>query len=174
MEDQIRDIFQSITEYHSVPLRIGSRCEAHTYYRIEDLGSADIELCAEYIAGRVDRVCSPAMPDLLINLPGGYTGLADELAKALSTNGHDPIPVLQLEELYLSGGKNQLKDKNVILVNDVITTARSCLEAHTKATMFGATILCWTALVDRTFGPGPVSVIAAFTGEPVMLLEDLA
>ncbi|MCC6933826.1 MAG: hypothetical protein IT292_11355 [Deltaproteobacteria bacterium] len=172
MENEIREIFERITEHHSVPLRIGSRCEAHTYYRIEDLNSSNVQLCADYVAERIDKVCSPATPHLFINLPGSYTGLAEELAKSLTFSGQ-VISVMQLEELHLSGKKGELKGKNVVLVNDVITTARSCLEAHTKVTMLGASVLCWAALVDRTFGPGPVSVIAAFTGEPVILLENL-
>ena len=39
--------------------------------------------------------------------------------------------------------------------------------------MLGSTVLCWASLVDRTFGPGPVPVVAAFTGEPVTMLEEL-
>ena len=173
MQKDIKEIFERITEHHSIPLRIGSRCESHTYYRIEDLGSDDIEQCADYIAERIYKVCQEQSPDLLISLPGSYTGIGLELAKALSTTGEN-LPLIQLEKLNINLKKTELKGKKVILVNDVITTARSCLEAHTKVTMGGASILSWVALIDRTFGPGPVPVIAAFTGEPVILLEEIS
>lgn len=173
MEREIKEIFERITEHHSIPLRIGSRCEAHTYYRIEDLGSDDIELCAGYIAERIYKVCQEQSPDILISLPGSYTGLGPELAKALSTTS-ESLPLLELDKINITAKKAELKGKKVLLINDVITTARSCLEAHTKVTMSGAYILSWVALIDRTFGPGPVPVIAAFTGEPVVLLEEIS
>lgn len=173
MENDIRDIFHRITERFDVPVRIGSRCEANTYYRIEDLGSKDIELCAEFLSDRIHKVCYPNLPEILITLPGSYTGLTEELAKRLSIET-EPLPMVDLEEVHLGNGKSSIvKSKRVMLINDVITTARSCLEAHTKVTIAHASVLCWVALVDRTFGPGPVPVISAFTGEPVLLLEEL-
>jgi orotate phosphoribosyltransferase len=95
------------------------------------------------------------------------------LSKALAPHG-EAIEVVNVEQL--SSGKGRatwLRDMNVVLVNDVITTARTCLEAHTKATMMGARVMCWAAIIDRTFGPGPVPVVAGITGEPVRLLEEL-
>jgi len=59
------------------------------------------------------------------------------------------------------------------MLTDVITTARSSLEAHTKATLRGVPVLCWATLIDRTFGPGPVPVVSALTGAPVRLLSRL-
>jgi hypoxanthine-guanine phosphoribosyltransferase len=173
MEDRIREIFYKITERFDVPVRIGSRCEAHAYYRIEDLSAEDLDICSEYLSERVDKVCYPNAPEVLIALPGSFTGLTELLSRVLST-GTSPLQVITIDELNGGNGKStSIKDKNVMLVNDVITTARSCLEAHTQVTLLGASILCWGTLVDRTFGPGPVPVISAFTGEPVILLEEL-
>lgn len=156
-----------------MPLRVGSRCEASCYYRVEDLGADDIQVCADYLAERVLKVCSPALPHFLVNLRGSFTGLAAVLAKELAPPG-ESLEVLEFSQLTSGNGvTSRIKGSNLILVNDVITTARSCLEAHTRVTMMGGSILCWAALIDRTFGPGPVPVVASFTGEPVTLLEGL-
>ena len=172
-EREIKDIFEGITENYQVPLRLSSRCEASVYYRVEDLSSEEIDVCADYLAERVVNVCQPTLPELLINLRGNHTGLADTMAKALAPPG-EQLEVLSLDQVEAGNGYgSRLKNTPVLLVNDVITTARSCLEAHTRTTMMGASILCWLALVDRTFGPGPVPVVAAFTGAPVNLLEEI-
>ena len=171
--DDIREIFEKITEYYSVPIRVGSRCEANVYYRVEDLSSDNIEVCARYVSERILKVATPALPHFLVNLRGSFTDLASILARALAPSG-ETLEVLGYEEINAGNGKShRVKGANVILVNDVITMARSCLEAHTRVTMMGASITCWAALIDRTFGPGPVPIVAAFTGEPVTLLSGL-
>ena len=84
------------------------------------------------------------------------------------------IPVEQYFENKLSNGHGEkYKGCNTVLVTDVITTARSSLEAHTKATLRGIPVLAWATLIDRTFGPGPVPVVSAFTGAPVRLLTQI-
>ena len=171
--ESIKEIFSQITEFHSVPIRVGSRCEASVYYRVEDLRSKDVVSCAEFLSDRIVKVCSPTLPHMLVNLRGSFTGLADLLAKELAPPG-ESLEVLDLEQINAGNGvAARVKNANILLVNDVITTARSCLEAHTKVTMMGGQVLCWATLIDRTFGPGPVPVVAAFTGEPVTLLEGL-
>ena len=171
--DQIRRIFESITEHYETPIRIGSRCEGNIYYRVEDLSTEDVQLCAEYIASRIVKVCNPNLPQVLINLPGSFSGLASILSKELAPPGEE-LEVIGLDQVTGSNGRgSRLKSSNCVLVNDVITTARSCLEAHTRITVLGIPVLCWAALIDRTFGPGPVPVVAAFTGAPVRLLENL-
>ncbi len=171
--DNLREMFAKITEHYSVPIRVGSRCEANVYYRVEDLSSSDLAACADYIADRITKVSGAALPQYLVNLKGSYTGLAQLLAQQLAPPG-ETLEVLSYEDINRGNGtSSQLKNAQVILVNDVITTARSCLEAHTRVTMMGASITCWAALIDRTFGPGPVPVVASFTGEPVTLLEGL-
>jgi len=173
MENQLKEIFLSITEHHEIPRRLSSRCEANVYYRVEDLTSDDIDTCTEYLKERVINVCHPALPEILVNLKGNYTGLAETLSKALAPSG-ESLELLTLEQIEGGNGYgSNLKGRRVVLVNDVITTARSCLEAHTRTTMMGASVLCWAALIDRTFGPGPVPVVAAFTGEPINLLEEI-
>lgn len=173
MESTIREILDRITEHYDVPIRVGSRCEANVFYRVEDLSSEELELVAQYVAERVLKVCHPALPQILISLPGSFTGLARLLARELAPAG-EALEVVNIEQLNPGNGKGSwLKNSNVVLVNDVITTARSCLEAHTKTTVLGASVLCWAAIIDRTFGPGPVPVVAAYTGEPVRLLEGL-
>lgn len=172
--DKLKQIFSAITEQHSVPLRVGSRCEAKTYYRVEDLKPRDLEVCAEYVAERTLDISSPEYPEILVTLRGSFTGFAEILASHLKV-GDEPPEVINLGNVSLANGlSSALKGRTVLLVNDVITTARSCLEAHTRLTMAGAVVPCWAALIDRTFGPGPVPVVAAFTGEPVTLLERLA
>ena len=173
MNRAIREIFDSITERYEVPIRVGSRCEAHSFYRVDNLAPEDLKICASYVAERIVKVCQPNLPQVLINLPGGYTGLAEMLAEELAPS-EESLEVIPLHKLDPNnGGSKKLRGRDVVLVNDVITTARSCLEAHTKTTMMGANIVCWGALIDRTFGPGPVPVVAAFTGEPVTLLQDM-
>lgn len=173
MEEQIREIFEAIAENSTTPLRLSKRCETNVYYHVEDLTVESIEICAAYISERVGNVCHPPIPDIIINLPGNYTGLAEVLSKELAAPG-EQIEVVTLEQLDGGNGfVSRLKNSKVILVNDVITTARSCLKAHSRITMMGASILCWATLIDRTFGPGPVPVISAYTGAPVTLLERL-
>jgi len=173
MEEKIEQIISNITEHYDPPIRIGSRCEASVFYRVEDLTSDDIDTCAHYITERILKVCYPSLPEILINLSGNYTGLAAELSKELAPPG-EKLEIINLDQLNTHNGHGaKLKNTPVVLVNDVITTARSCLEAHTKITMLGAPVLCWAALIDRTFGPGPVPVVASCTGAPVTLLEEI-
>lgn len=173
MEEEIKEIFAKITEHYEVPLRLSSRCEAKVYYRVEDLTSDDVDLCAEYIASRILKIGHPGLPNIIINLHGNFTGLAATLSRELAPAG-EALDVITLEQVEAGNGvAGRLRGSNVVLVNDVITTARSCLEAHTKITLMGASVMCWACLVDRTFGPGPVPVVAAFTGAPINLLEEL-
>lgn len=168
--EQIRRIFTEIEEFCDVPVRLGSRCESNHFYRVEDIEPEDLEICADYIAERIIKVCQPTLPTILISLKGNYTELASMLSTALAPPG-EKLPVLSFDQINAGNGKSsQIKGQPVVLVNDVITTARSCLEAHTKITMLGASVLCWACLIDRTFGPGPVPVVASFTGKPVRLL----
>jgi len=171
--DDIRQIFERVTEHYNDPIRIGSRCEANVYYRVDLLSPDDLEVCANYVADRINKVCQPQFPTKLVNLPGGYTGLAEILSQELGAPG-EPLELVEIKSLEPENGWSKaLKNEDVVLVNDVITTARSCLEAHTRVTMLGANILCWAALIDRTFGPGPVPVVAAHNGAPVTLLEEM-
>jgi len=82
----------------------------------------------------------------------------------------EPKFELYSENLFLNGKADILRNKTAILISDVITTAKSSLEAHSQATLRGIKIAAWIALIDRTFGPGPVPVIAAYTGAPVSVL----
>lgn len=164
-------IFKRITERYHDPIRLGSRCESQIFYRVEDLTHDELGYLGEALADRILEVCSPLEPAYLINLYGGFTNLAEILSYHLAHAGVT-VEVIPLATVDAGNGiVGKLKGSNVVLVNDVITTARSCLEAHTRITMMGATVLCWAALVDRTFGPGPVSVVASITGEPVRLFE---
>lgn len=171
--DRIHEIIERITERYAVPIRVGSRCEANTYYRVEDLSTDDLEEIARAIAERITKVCYPLLPQVILSLPGSYIGLARMLSRELAPAG-EALEVINVEQLSASDARSTwLRNTNAVLVNEVITTARTCLEAHTRATVLGATVLCWAAIIDRTFGPGPVSVVAAYTGEPVRLLEML-
>lgn len=176
--NEIRQIFESITECYEIPIRIGSRCEANVYYRVENLSEEDIAICTSYLADRIINACLPNPPDLLINIPGNVTSFTRKLAYELGSNG-EAIEVVNLDYLQSTHSKGTngksapLKNACVVLSNEVITTARSCLEAHSRTTLLGAKVMCWAALIDRTFGPGPVPVVASFTGEPVRLLEGL-
>ena len=173
MEEEIRRIFESISEHHDEPVRLGSRCESQVYYHVVDLSSEDLAMCARYVAERILNVCHPHSPDFLVELPDGYTGFARLLARELAPPGEE-LEVIDLKKIDPKNGmRKRLKNASVILVNDVITTARSCVEAHTLMTVNGASVLCWATLIDRTFGPGPVPVVAAFNGAPVRLLEEV-
>ncbi len=174
--DDINSIFSRITEEYEEPVPIGGRCESRVYYRVEDLTDDDLNACAEYVAGRINDLLSPQSPQLFLKLPGGYTFFGERLSAFYSelTNSSDDIPLEQYLESKMSNGHGEkYKGANCVLVTDVITTARSSLEAHTKATLRGIPVLCWAALIDRTFGPGPVPVVAAFTGAPVRVLTKI-
>ncbi|RMG44021.1 MAG: phosphoribosyltransferase [Candidatus Dadabacteria bacterium] len=174
--EEINEIFAKITETYDEPIPIGARCESHTYYRVEDLTDSDLNACAEYVAYRIINVLSPQKPEVFLKLPGGYTFFAERLSAVYAEllPGVDEIPLEQYVEEKLSNGHGETyKGKNAILVTDVITTARSSLEAHTKATLRGIPVLCWATLIDRTFGPGPVPVVSAFTGAPVRVLAQI-
>ncbi|HQH27072.1 MAG TPA: phosphoribosyltransferase [Oligoflexia bacterium] len=173
MEQEIREIFERITERFEIPIRLSHRCETGVYYHVEDLSSPELELCAQFIAERVRNVAHPLLPSILINLPGGYTDLAATLSTELAPPG-ESLEIITMKDLDAGNGHlARLKNARCILVNDVITTARSCLAIHSRITMLGASVLCWACLVDRTFGPGPVPVVAAYTGAPVTLLGEI-
>ena len=170
--EDIRKIFAQITEEYEAPIPIGGRCESNVYYRVEDLTESDLNLCAEYVAERILNVCQ-GTPQLILKLPGGYSFFAERLAAVFSEliPGVEEIALEQYLDSKIENGQGKkYKGYNTILVTDVITTARSSLEAHTKATLKGIPILCWASLIDRTFGPGPVPVVSAFTGAPVRVL----
>lgn len=171
--EKIRNIIDRITEHYEFPIRLGSRCEANVYYRVEDLSTEDLDTIGAYLADRILNVCQPAHPQFLLSLPGSFAGLARVLSRELAS-GDESLEVINVDQLNSGNGRSHwLKNASVVLVNDVITTARSCLEVHTRATMLGASVLCWAAIIDRTFGPGPVPVVAGFTGTPVRLLEEI-
>lgn len=167
----INEIFAGITERHDTPVPIGGRCESEVYYRVQDLSDEDLNNCARYVAHRIKNVVRPEKPYVFLKLPGGYSFFAERLCAVYSEMvGHD-IPLEQyLEAKLYNGHGEKYRGKHAILVTDVITTARSSLEAHTKATLRGIPVLCWATLIDRTFGPGPVPVVSAFTGASVRLL----
>jgi hypothetical protein len=171
--EDISEIFSKITETYQDPVPIGGRCESSTYYRVEDLTDADLNLCAEYVSQRIYNLLSPHGPQLFLKLPGGYTFFAERLCAVYSElyGKSEEIPLEQYLEAKLSNGHGEkYKGCNAVLITDVITTARSSLEAHTKATLRGIPVLTWATLIDRTFGPGPVPVVSAFTGAPVRVL----
>lgn len=175
-QEDIAEIFGRITENFQDPVPIGGRCESNTYYRVEDLTEDDLNACAEYVAWRIKNVAAPQAPQLFLKLPGGYTFFAERLCAMYSEI--DPkakeIPLEQYLESKMSNGHGEkYRGYNTVLITDVITTARSSLEAHTKATLRGIPVLCWATLIDRTFGPGPVPVVSAFTGAPVRLLTKI-
>ncbi len=174
--DEINEIFDGITEQFEEPVPIGGRCESNIYYRVEDLSDGDLDICAQYVAKRIRNVVSPQHPQVFLKLPGGYTFFAERLCamySELMPNGKE-IPLEQYLESKLSNGHGEkYKGSNAILITDVITTARSSLEAHTKATLKGIPVLCWASLIDRTLGPGPVPVVASFTGAPVRVLAQI-
>lgn len=169
--EKIHEIIAEITEKYETPIRLGSRCESKVFYRVEDLSDTDVLTCADYIAERIMNVCSPNLPQVLINLPGSETGLAEALSVQLAPQG-EQLLIIQADSIKAgSDALSAIRGTNVCLVNDVITTGISCLETHTKATLAGATVLCWASLIDRTFGPGPVPVAASFTGAPIRLIK---
>ena len=174
--EDVNEVFERVTESFETPIPIGGRCESHVYYRVESLTEGDLDICAEYVAERIRNVVSPGKPELFLKLPGGYSFFAERLCGIYSElfNRGKEIPLEQyLESKMANGFGEKYKGKNAILITDVITTARSSLEAHTRATLRGIKVLCWATLIDRTFGPGPVPVVSAFTGEPVRVLTQI-
>lgn len=174
--EDVNEIFERITERYDVPVPIGGRCESSVYYRVEYLTEADLNTCAEYVSTRLRDLLAPQRAQVFLKLPGGYTFFAERLCAVYAEmfNAGKDIPLEQYLESKLSNGHaEKYRGKNAILVTDVITTARSSLEAHTKATLRGIPVLGWATLIDRTFGPGPVPVVSAFTGAPVRVLTQI-
>jgi hypothetical protein len=173
--EEISQIFARITEEFQEPVPIGNRCESHVYYRTEDLSENDLNTCAKYVANRIHGLIHPEEAALFLKLPGGYSFFAERLCAMYSEMyASSEIPLEQYLESKLSNGMGtRFHGKNAILVTDVITTARSSLEAHTRATLRGISVLCWATLIDRTFGPGPVPVVSSFTGAPVRVLTQV-
>lgn len=174
--EEVNSIIERITEHYDQPVPIGGRCESNIFYRIEDLTEEDLNACAEYVAYRIDNIIAPQEPQLFLKMPGGYSFFAERLCAIYSEIiSNKDIPLEQYLESKIENGQGKkYKGLNSILVTDVITTARSSLEAHTKATLKGISVVCWATLIDRTFGPGPVSVVSAFTGAPVRVLTQLS
>ena len=170
--EEVNEVFERITEYYDNPVPIGGRCESTVYYRVEDLSESDLNACAEYVSQRINNVISPQAPQLFLKLPGGYTFFAERLfAIYTELNPRANVRLEQYLESKMSNGyAEKFRGANAILITDVITTARSSLEAHTRATLKGINVLCWATLIDRTFGPGPVPVVSALTGAPVRVL----
>ena len=174
--EEINEIFAGITERFADPVPIGGRCESHVYYRTEDLSDDELNKCAEYVAHRLKNVVAPLRPEVFLKLPGGYSFFAERLTAIYTEyyNRGEDIPLEPYIESKLSNGYGErYKGRNAIIITDVITTARSSLEAHTKATLRGIPVLCWATLIDRTFGPGPVPVVSAFTGAEVRVLTQV-
>jgi orotate phosphoribosyltransferase len=166
-----KEIFEKVTERFSVPIKLSKNCESNTFYRVEYLSQEDVSYCAEYLSNRILDCISPSDADFLVEMPGSSLHLAQAIANALGETIPSP-KVLSLHEFNMGNGKaSQVKGKTVVIINDVITTGRSCLEAHSKLTMSGANVVAWASLIDRTFGPGPVPVIATLSGDPVSLLD---
>lgn len=173
--DDINTIFEQITEHYREPVSIGSRCESNYYYRVEDLSEDDLNTCARYVAERLDSIIAPQTVQLFLKLPGGYSFFAERLCTFYGELvGDDDIALEQYLETKMGNGHGEkYRGYNTVLVTDVITTARSSLEAHTKATLRGIPVQSWATLIDRTFGPGPVPVVSAFTGEAVRVLSKI-
>jgi hypothetical protein len=174
--DDIDSILRKITEEYEEPVPIGGRCESRVFYRVEDLTEEDLDVCAHYVAERIRNVVAPQTPQLFLKLPGGYSFFAERLCAVYSElygRGQE-IPLEQYLESKMSNGHGEkYRGYPSVLVTDVITTARSSLEAHTRATLRGIPVLCWATIIDRTFGPGPVPVVSAFTGAPVRVLTKI-
>lgn len=171
--EELNEIIEKITDTYEEPVPIGGRCESHVYYRVQDLNDHDLDVCAEYVAERIRNVVAPQTPQLFLKLPGGYTFFAERLCTIYSElyGKGSEVPLEQYLESKMSNGHgDKYRGYNTILVTDVITTARSTLEVHSRATVKGIRVLCWATLIDRTFGPGPVPVVSAFTGAPVRVL----
>ncbi len=164
-----------ITDYSEIPIPIGGRCESHYYYRVEDLTEEEIKLCATYVLRRFEKSHDIDQIKVLLKLGGSVTLFAEVLfAIWCEYTGSDDLSLEVYSDFLFENGKlGFLRGKNTVLVTDVITTARSTLEAHTTSTMRGLRINAWISLIDRTFGPGPVPVISAFTGAPVSLITRL-
>ena len=137
---ELEEIFSRITEEYEEPVPIGGRCESRIFYRVGDLSDADLDACAEYVAERIKNVVSPSKPQLFLKLPGGYSFFAERLCAVYSElyNKGKDVPLEQYLESKMSNGHGEkYKGHSAILVTDVITTARSSLEAHTRATLKG-------------------------------------
>jgi hypothetical protein len=175
--EEIEEIFVKITESFNEPIPIGGRCESSVYYHTADLTDDDLSKCAEYAVDRINKVLGNQQVDVFLKLPTEHSYFAEKLY--LMYQDFNPQATDVVFDTYspvaiTNGMGEKYRGKNTVLINDVITTARSTLEAHGKATLRGIPVLAWTTLIDRTFGPGPVPVISAFTGASVRVMTNLA
>ena len=111
---------------------------------------------------------------MFLKLPGGHTFFAERLYAIYSEmypQSEEIVFEQFLDSKFQNGYFDKYRDYNTVFISDIITTAKSTLNTHTKITLKGIPVLCWVSLIDRTFGPGPVSVVSAFTGGPVRLLD---
>lgn len=169
--NHLSDIFHRISETYETPIKISSQCRANVFYRIEDLTVGDLNSISDFLYERVLETTEPIIPDYVVHLPSCMTELPEILATRLGAEVINSTPFQEESgSLEFQTLKSKIRGSNVLIVNDIITTAKSSLELHSQLTMLGASVLTWAALIDRTFGPGPVPVVAAHTGEPVELL----
>ena len=109
------------------------------------------------------------IPDCLIAVKPESEDLAIQIAKMLYPEM--PLDVYTYDSIKENAQvRAELRGRRAALINNVITTGRTCLEVHSIASMI-CNVVCWATIIDRTFGPGPVPVIASHTGEPVVLME---
>lgn len=99
----INSIIEKITEHYASPIRVGSRCEANVFYRVEYLSQDDVEIVSSYITDRIEKVCAPTVPELIISLPS-FTSLAKTLARQLSPTA-EPLEVVNAEQLNAGNGR---------------------------------------------------------------------
>ncbi len=175
--EDIEVIFSRITEKFDDSIPIGGRCESSVYYHTSDLSEEDLDCCAEYAVDRIRKVLNTQNADVFLKLPSEHSFFAERLYQIYRE--YLPNPDALIFDTYsptaiTNGMGEKYRGRNTILINDVITTARSTLEAHSKATLRGIPVLCWATLIDRTFGPGPVPVVSAFTGAPVRVLTNIS
>ncbi len=128
------------------------------------------------------RVLLNFLQDYQTNAIGGLTMGADPIASSVAAlSGTEDMPInafIVRKEAKGHGTGRQIegpsiKGKNVAIVDDVVTSGGSLLQAAKAATDAGAKVVITTAIVDRMEGAGDLIEQAGFKFKPIFTIKEL-
>lgn len=122
---------------------------------------------------------------LKIDAVGGPTMGADPIATAVSIASYlenNPIPAFIIRKepkkhglgLWIEGKKNIKANANVVIVEDVVTTGSSSIQAAKRAEEEGLKVAAIFAMVDRLDGGREAIKSAGYRFEAIFTKDDIA
>lgn len=134
----------------------------------------------------VGKIFYEMIKDLKIKIDavGGPTMGADPIATAISIVSHlenNPIPAFIIRKepkkhglgLWIEGKKNIKDNANVVIVEDVVTTGSSSIQAAKRAEEEGLKVRAIFAMVDRLDSGGEAIKSAGYRFESIFTKEDI-